>query len=344
MRSTITGGAGFIGSHLAEYLLAAGDEVVIIDDLSTGNLANLDSIISEPKLKFVRGSILDKDLLHSVIDGSDRVFHLAAAVGVKVIVEEPLTSLRTNIHGTENVLDATLAAGATLLLVSTSEIYGKNTADSLTEESDRILGSALKSRWTYAAAKGIDESFAHAYWTEFGLQVAIVRLFNTVGPRQTGRYGMVFPNLVGQAQRGEPLTVFGDGLQTRCFSYVGDIVPAMVRLNETPAACGRAVNMGGAEEISILGLAERVIAVLGSTSSIRLVPYEEAYAEGYEDMRRRVPDNTLAGELVGFHPATKIDEVIRSVAGAARTSNTANEAMQLAGVLPALAAGVGVLS
>ncbi len=337
MRSTITGGAGFIGSHLAEYLLAAGDEVVIIDDLSTGNRANLDSVISHPKLTFVEGTILDKKLLRTVIDGSDRVFHLAAAVGVKVIVEEPLTSLRTNIHGTENVLDAALAAGASLLLVSTSEVYGKNTADSLDEEADRILGSALKSRWTYAAAKGIDEAFAHAYWTEFGLQVAIVRLFNTVGPRQTGRYGMVFPNLVGQAQRGESLTVFGDGLQTRCFSYVGDIVPAIVRLNETPAACGRAVNMGGAEEISILGLAERVIAVLGSTSDISLIPYAEAYAEGYEDMRRRVPNNGLARELVGFRPATQIDEVIRSVAGASGTGGPANEAMQLAGSKPALA-------
>jgi len=331
LKSIITGGAGFIGSHLAEYLLNRGDDVVVLDDLSTGSLRNLSTVRDNPRLRFVEGSILDRSLVDAVVKGSDRVFHLAAAVGVKLIVEEPLTSLRTNIHGTENVLDATLAAGATLLLASTSEVYGKNTADSLDEEADRILGSALKSRWTYAGAKGIDEAFAHAYWSEYGLKVAIVRLFNTVGPRQTGRYGMVVPNLVGQAQRGEPLTVFGDGLQSRCFSYVGDIVPALVRLAETPAAYGRAVNMGGAEEISILALARRVIDVLGSRSSISLIPYDEAYAEGYEDMRRRVPNNALARELVGFEPSTPLDEVIRNVAGAASVGGHANEAMPLAG-------------
>lgn len=331
LKSIITGGAGFIGSHLAEYLLNRGDDVVVLDDLSTGSLRNLSTVRDNPRLRFVEGSILDSSLVDAVVKGSDRVFHLAAAVGVKLIVEEPLTSLRTNIHGTENVLDATLAAGATLLLASTSEVYGKNTADSLDEEADRILGSALKSRWTYAGAKGIDEAFAHAYWSEYGLKVAIVRLFNTVGPRQTGRYGMVVPNLVGQAQRGEPLTVFGDGLQSRCFSYVGDIVPALVRLADLPAAYGRAVNMGGAEEISILALARRVIDVLGSRSSIRLIPYDEAYAEGYEDMRRRVPNNALARELVGFEPSTPLDEVIRNVAGAASAGSQANEAMPLAG-------------
>ena len=331
MKSLITGGAGFIGSHLTEYLLQQGDDVIVLDDLSTGSLRNLARVSDNPRLRFVQGSILDKALVTGLVNGRDRVFHLAAAVGVKLIVEEPLTSLRTNIHGTENVLDACVAAGATLLLASTSEVYGKNTADSLDEESDRILGSALKSRWTYAAAKGIDEAFAHAYWREFGLSVAIVRLFNTVGPRQTGRYGMVFPNLVGQAQRGEPLTVFGDGRQTRCFSYVGDIVPALVRLAETPAAYGLAVNMGGAQEISILGLAERVIDVLGSTSSISLIPYEQAYAPGYEDMRRRVPNNGLARKLVDFEPKTPLDDVIRNVAGAAVAGVNGNEAMALAG-------------
>jgi UDP-glucose 4-epimerase len=331
LKSIVTGGAGFIGSHLTEYLLAQGDEVVVLDDLSTGSLRNLAGVQGNPRFRFVQGSILDRNLVGTLVNGSDRVFHLAAAVGVKLIVEEPLTSLRTNIHGTENVLDAALNAGATLLLASTSEVYGKNTADSLDEEADRILGSALKSRWTYAGAKGIDEAFAHAYWSEYGLKVAIVRLFNTVGPRQTGRYGMVFPNLVGQAQRGEPLTVFGDGRQTRCFSYVGDIVPALVRLIETPAAYGRAVNMGGAQEISILGLAERVIDVLGSTSSIRLIPYDQAYAPGYEDMRRRVPNNGLARELVGFDPTTPLDEVIRYVAGAGLPGGGGNEAMLLPG-------------
>ena len=242
------------------------------------------------------------------------MFHLAAAVGVHLIVDHPLDSLRTNIHGTEVVLDACLAEGSTLLLASTSEIYGKNAADSLPEDSDRILGSPLKSRWTYAAAKGIDEAFAHAYWREFGLQVSIVRLFNTVGPRQTGRYGMVVPNLVGQALSGQPLTVFGDGRQTRCFSYVRDVVPAMVAIAENRTSRGQAFNLGGSFEVSILDLARRIIDVLDSDSRITLVPYDQAYGEGYEDMRRRVPDNTKARQLVGFDPTTTLDEIIVNVA------------------------------
>ncbi|NJC22651.1 UDP-glucose 4-epimerase [Arthrobacter pigmenti] len=313
MKNLITGGAGFIGSHLTEFLLNRGDDVVILDDLSTGSLENLAGIASE-KLRFFSGSVLDQEALQHAFTGVDRVFHLAAAVGVKRIVEEPLESLRTNIHGTENVLDAACEAHASVLLVSTSEIYGKNTSDSLSEDADRVLGSPLKSRWTYAAAKGIDESFAHAYWQSEGLPVAIVRLFNTVGPRQTGRYGMVVPNLIAQALDDQPLTVFGDGRQTRCFSYVGDIVPAIVRISETPQAYGQAVNLGGKREISILELAERIIALLGSQSTIQLVPYEEAYADGFEDMRRRVPNNAKAAAMVGFDPATELDEIIRSVA------------------------------
>ncbi len=316
MRTVITGGAGFIGSHLTEYLLEAGDTVTVLDDLSTGSLENLKDVRDNPAFTFREGSILDRDAVREVIDGSDRVFHLAAAVGVHLIVDHPLESLRTNIHGTEVVLDACRDAGVDLLLASTSEIYGKNTADRLSEDSDRILGSPLKSRWTYAAAKGIDEAFAHAYWREYGLQVSIVRLFNTVGPRQTGRYGMVVPNLVGQALRGEPLTVFGDGRQTRCFSYVGDVIPAMVRIAEEPATRGLAVNLGGLQEISILDLAERAIKLLGSSSVVSLVPYEEAYGAGYEDMRRRVPDNSLAGRLVRFQPTTTVDTIILKVAKA----------------------------
>ena len=316
MKTAITGGAGFIGSHLTEYLLAAGDEVAVLDDLSTGSMDNLRGVLEHPGFRFVEGSILDRAAVDSVVAGADRVFHLAAAVGVKLIVEEPLTSLRTNIHGTEVVLDATRDAGAVLLLASTSEVYGKNTSDALTEESDRVLGSTLKSRWTYAAAKGIDEAFAYAYWKEYGLRVSIVRLFNTVGPRQTGRYGMVVPNLVGQAQRGEPLTVFGDGQQTRCFSYVGDIVPALVRIAEDPRTYGQAFNLGGTQEISILDFAHRVVDLLESPSTITLVPYEQAYAAGYEDMRRRVPDNSKAREAVGFNPTTTIDQIIANVAAA----------------------------
>ena len=328
MKSAITGGAGFIGGHLTEYLLGKGDDVIVLDNMSTGSRANLSQVRNHPRLRIVEGSILDRPLVDSVVAGTDRVFHLAAAVGVRVIVEEPLTSLRTNIHGTENILDACVAERATLLLVSTGEVFGKNTTTGLTEDADRILGSAAKSRWTYAAAKSIDEAFAHAYRTEFGLDVAIVRPFNTVGPRQTGRYGMVVPNLVGQAQRGEPLTVFDDGQQSRCFAYVGDIVPAMVRLAETPAAYGRAVNLGSTNEITILDLARRVISVLGSPSSITFVPYELAYADGYEDMRRRVPDIRLARELIGFNPSTPLDDIIRNVAAA--PGDHANEAMPLA--------------
>jgi UDP-glucose 4-epimerase len=314
MRTVVTGGAGFIGSHLVELLLDRGDDVVVFDDLSTGSLDNLAGVAHDPRLWVMTGSVRDGIAVHDAIAGADRVFHLAAAVGVRRILERPLESLRTNVGGTENVLEACLDAGAALLLASTSEIYGKNAADRLAEDDDRILGSPQLARWGYAAAKGIDEAFAHAYWTEHGLRVAIVRPFNTVGPRQTGRYGMVVPNLVGQALRGEPLTVYGDGRQTRCFTYVGDMVPALLALIEQPRAYGIAVNLGGAHEIAIADLAERIIDITGSPSRIELVPYERAYPSGYEDMRRRVPDNSRAAELVGFAPTTGVDEIIRRVA------------------------------
>jgi len=320
MRTVITGGAGFIGSHLTDYLLAAGDTVSVIDNFSTGSRANLIHNDDNPRLLTFEGSVLDRPLLEEVITNADRVFHLAAAVGVRRIIEEPLQSLRINLHGSENVMEAALAANATMMLASTSEIYGMNTADALHEDSDRILGSPLVSRWTYAAAKGLDESFAHAYHREHGLKVAIVRLFNTVGPRQTGRYGMVVPNLVGQALRGEPVTVFGDGCQTRCFSYVGDIVPALAALSTTPEAYGQAVNLGGEQEISILHLAYRIRELTGSHSDITFVPYEQAYGEGYADMRRRVPDNTKAGKLLGWQPSTGVDEIIQVVAASLRES------------------------
>lgn len=314
MRNIVTGGAGFIGSHLTELLLERGEEVVALDNLSTGRVENLNRAVRHPDFTFVEGDVQDTALVSRVVEGADRVFHLAAAVGVRIIVDHPLESLRTNIHGTEAVLEACRQHAVPLLLASTSEVYGKNTADALSEEADRILGSPLKSRWTYAAAKGIDEAFAHAYWQQYDLPVTIVRLFNTVGPRQTGRYGMVVPNLVDQALRGEPLTVYGDGRQTRCFSFVHDVVPAVVRLQEHPGSVGRAFNLGGSFEVSILGLAERIIELLGSSSTIELVPYERAYGPGYEDMRRRVPDNTRSRELVGFAPSTTLDDIIRAVA------------------------------
>jgi UDP-glucose 4-epimerase len=320
MKSLVTGGAGFIGSHLVEYLLSIGDSVLVLDDLSTGNIDNLAAVRDNPRFQLVVGTILDPAVVHDCVAQSERVFHLAAAVGVKLIVEEPLTSLRTNIHGTENILMVCEETGATLVLASTSEIYGKNESDSLSEDADRILGSPLKSRWSYAAAKGIDEAFAHAYWSEYGLPVAIVRLFNTVGPRQKGRYGMVVPNLVGQALRGEPLTVFGTGEQTRCFSSVHDVVPALVAIAESTEAYGNAYNLGGAQEISIHDLAELILAETGSTSQVQLVPYDTAYGTGYEDMRRRVPDNSRAHELIGFVPSTSVAQIVRSVAESLRLS------------------------
>ncbi|RIJ69465.1 NAD-dependent epimerase/dehydratase family protein [Nakamurella silvestris] len=334
MRSLVTGGAGFIGSHLVEHLLDVGDSVVVLDDLSTGSMNNLAKVADHPGLEVVVGTILDPVIVRNVVLDVDRVFHLAAAVGVKLVVEQPLSCLRTNIHGTENILMVCHETGTTLLLASTSEIYGKNESDGLTEESDRILGSALKSRWSYAAAKGIDEAFARAYWEEYGLQVSIVRLFNTVGPRQKGRYGMVVPNLVGQAIRGESLTVFGDGRQTRCFSAVEDIVPALVAIAESPEAYGQAYNLGGSTEISILDLAETVLEVVDSASDVVLVPYANAYGPGYEDMRRRVPDNSKAKALIGFVPRTGIEAIVRGVAGSMRES-VAGEDWQMAQARPA---------
>ncbi|MFM2718917.1 NAD-dependent epimerase/dehydratase family protein [Microbacterium mcarthurae (nom. nud.)] len=332
MRTLVTGGAGFVGSHLVEHLLALGDEVVVLDDLSTGSARNLAGVADNPRLEMIHGSILNSKTVGTAMEGCDRVFHLAAAVGVKLIVEQPLRGLRINIHGTENVLTAAIEHQAAVLLVSTSEVYGKNTADRLREDSDRVLGDPLLSRWTYAGAKGIDEAFAKAYCDQEGLDVAIVRLFNTVGPRQTGRYGMVFPNLVGQALRGRPLTVFGDGLQTRCFSAVEDVVPAMVRIQEDARARGEAFNLGGAREISILDLANEIIRTLDSRSEIELVPYAQAYAPGFEDMRRRVPDNTKAYELVGYEPQTPLTTtILRVAADLLARERLGSDAMPLAG-------------
>ena len=311
MRTLITGGAGFIGSHLTDELVARGDEVVVLDDLSTGRLDNLDGAIAS--VRFVEGSVLDATLVDDLVSKVDRVFHLAAAVGVHTILNEPLKSLRTNLHGTENVLEAALRHDAAVMLASTSEVYGKNTADALDEGADRILGSPLTARWTYAAAKGLDESFAHAYAREHGLRVAIARPFNTVGPRQTGRYGMVVPNLVRQALTGEPLTVYGDGSQSRCFGYVGEVAPAMISLVEEERAFAWAVNLGGAREVSILELATIVRDRTGSSSNIVLVPYAEAYGEGYEDMQRRVPNNALAAELIGYEPRLPLEGIIDAV-------------------------------
>ena len=313
MKALITGGAGFIGSHLADCLLARGDHVVLLDDLSTGRLSNIEHLDSRPDVEFVLGSILNADLVDHVVSRVDTVFHLAAAVGVNLIVEKPLESLITNIRGTETVVEKTHKYGKRILVMSTSEIYGKNTSDSLSEEDDRILGSPLKSRWSYSEAKAIDEILAYTYWREKGLETVIVRLFNTVGPRQTGSYGMVLPRFVGQALRGQPITIYGNGMQTRCFCHVSDVVVGLVALSEHPEAFGKVFNLGGNEEISIRDLAERIIELVGSASQLEYVPYDDAYEEGFEDMERRVPNTNLAKQLVGFESSIDLDEIIRSV-------------------------------
>ena len=313
MRALVTGGAGFIGSHLADYLLDRGDQLILLDDLSTGRLANISHLNGRADAEFVLGSILNADLVDDVVSRVDTVFHLAAAVGVNLIVEKPLESLMTNIRGTETVVEKAHKHGTRVLVMSTSEIYGKNTSDSLSEGDDRILGSPLKSRWSYSEAKAIDEILAYTYWREKGLETVIVRLFNTVGPRQTGSYGMVVPRFVGQALRNEPLTIFGDGTQTRCFCHVSDVVKGLVSLSEHPEAFGRVFNLGGGEEVSIKELAERVIKLAGSQSSLEFLPYDVAYEAGFEDMERRVPDTERARQLVGFEPSTSLDDIVRSV-------------------------------
>ncbi len=313
MRALITGGAGFIGSHLADRLLERGDQVVLLDDLSTGRLANIEHLDGRADAEFVLGSILNADLVDHVVSRVDTVFHLAAAVGVNLIVEKPLESMITNIRGTETVVEKAHKYGKRILVMSTSEIYGKNTSDSLSEEDDRILGSPLKSRWSYSEAKAIDEILAYTYWREKGLETVIIRLFNTVGPRQTGSYGMVIPRFVGQALRNEPITVFGDGNQTRCFCHVRDVVEGLVPLSEHPEAFGKVFNLGGGEEVSIRELAERVIGLAGSQSSLEFIPYDAAYEAGFEDMERRVPNTIRARQLVGFEPSASLDDIVRSV-------------------------------
>jgi UDP-glucose 4-epimerase len=313
MTTLVTGGAGFIGSHLVERLVADGEQVVVLDDLSTGTLRNLQPLHADPRLEFVRGSILDADLVDTLTARAGTVYHLAAAVGTLTILDHPLESLRTNLHGTENVVASAHRHGARLLVASTSEVYGKNTALGLREDDDRIIGSPLKSRWSYAEAKAIDETLAHLYAVVHGLQVVIVRLFNTVGPRQTGRYGMVIPRFVAQALAGEPVTVYGSGSQVRCFCHVHDVVPALRSLMAHPGAYGQVFNLGSAEQVSINALAERVIAATGSASVIRHVPYELAYPPGFEDMERRVPDCGRALAEVGFRPSRSLADIIESV-------------------------------
>jgi nucleoside-diphosphate-sugar epimerase len=313
MRIFVTGAAGFIGSHLCQALLHRGHEVAGLDDLSTGRLENLSAVSGDRRFRLVQGSVLDQAAVEELTDGADWVFHLAAAVGTFVIRDRTLDSMRTNLHGTENVVTASHRNRARLLLASTSEIYGKNDKIGLREDDDRVIGSPLMSRWSYSEAKAIDESLVEGYVRQRGLSATIARLFNTVGPRQTGRYGMVLPRFVRQALQGDPLTVFGTGKQVRCFCHVLDVVPALIRLIAADSACGRAVNLGSTEQVSIEDLAQRVIAATGSASTIRSISYHEAYGAGYEDMLRRVPDCTLARDLVGFRARRSLDDIIESV-------------------------------
>lgn len=313
-RFLVTGGAGFIGSHVVDTLVEKGHCVIVLDDLSTGRHDNLRRHAGKTEVEFVLGSILNEGLVDDVVRRSDIVFHLAAAVGVNLIVERPLESLATNIRGSEIVLEKCHKYGRKVLVASTSEIYGKNTSDALSEEDDRILGSPLKTRWSYSEAKAIEEVLAHAYWREKGLPTVIVRLFNTVGPRQVGHYGMVVPRLVEQALRGAPMTVFGSGDQTRCFCHVSDVVAALMGLISDADAEGRVFNVGSRSEISIGELAERIRELTESSSEIVRIPYDEAYETGFEDMQRRRPDTTRIRELLGWEPTRGLDDIIRDVA------------------------------
>lgn len=314
MRVLITGGAGFIGSHLADHLLSLGDEVWAVDDLSTGSIENIEHLKNNPRFHYQIESIMNGPAVAEMVDRCDIVFHLAAAVGVRLIVESPVRTIETNIRGTEIILQLAAKKRKLVVLASTSEVYGKANKVPFTEDDDLVIGAPVRGRWSYACSKAIDEFLALAYWKEKKLPVIVVRFFNTVGPRQTGRYGMVLPSLVRQALSSEPITVYGDGMQSRCFGYVGDVVEALAKLVRTGAAVGQVFNLGNDEEVSINELAERVKKITGSPSPIVRVPYEQAYEEGFEDMPRRVPSIEKIGKLIGYRPKTSLDEIIRSVA------------------------------
>jgi UDP-glucose 4-epimerase len=309
----VTGGAGFIGSHLAEHLVDRGEPVVVLDDLSTGNMANLAGIRHSPLFEFVEGSIVDKQLVLQLLDRVDRVYHLAAAVGVDLIVKEPAKVIETNVLGTDHILSGCAHRRVPVLLASTSEVYGKSADLPFTEESDLVLGPTSKSRWSYACSKAIDEFLALAYNATHDLPVVVARFFNTTGPRQTGRYGMVVPRFVEQALRGDPITVYGDGTQDRCFSHVADIVPAIIALLDEPQAFGQVVNLGSEERVTIAELAQRIKAMTGSDSAITQVAFEDAYRAGFDDILSRQPDITKARRLIGFEPSRTLDDILRSV-------------------------------
>jgi UDP-glucose 4-epimerase len=313
MRVLITGGAGFVGSHLSEAFLERGDEVAILDNLSTGSIDNIAHLKTHPRFRYTIDAVENEPLLAELIDRADVVVHLAAAVGVKLIVEQPVHTIETNVHGTEVVLKLANKKKKLVLVASTSEVYGKSTSVPFREDADLVLGPTSKHRWAYACSKLIDEFLALAYWKERKLPVIIVRLFNTVGPRQTGQYGMVIPSFVKQALSNRPITVFGDGTQSRSFTYVGDVVRAMVALIDEPRAIGQVFNIGNGAEITINDLAARIKALTGSSSEIVRIPYDQAYESGFEDMPRRVPDISRIRALVGYTPTVELEEILQRV-------------------------------
>jgi len=313
MKVFITGGAGFIGSHLAQRLLERGDQVLVLDDLSTGSMDNIDHLVGGPGFEYRIGSATDVPLVAELVDRCDVTVHLAAAVGVRLIVEKPVHTIETNVRATEVVLGAAAKKQKLVVVASTSEVYGKAAKIPFVETDDLTLGPTTHSRWAYACSKALDEWLALAYWREKKVPVVVARFFNTVGPRQTGRYGMVLPSFAAQALRGEPITVFGTGEQSRCFGHVEDAVEAVIRLMEAPAALGEVFNIGADEEVTILELAQRVKAAAQSASEIVFVPYSEAYAEGFEDMQRRVPDASKLERTIGFRPRTPLSRIIDDV-------------------------------
>jgi UDP-glucose 4-epimerase len=321
MNVLITGGAGFIGSHLAEYCLKQGHKVTALDNLATGSIQNIEALKKNPNFEYVIDSIMNRPVLAELVDLADVVFHLAAAVGVRLIVESPVNTIETNIKGTEIVLELANRKKKKVLIASTSEVYGKNSKVPFAENDDMVLGPSHKSRWSYACSKAIDEFLALAYWKEKKLPVVIARIFNTVGPRQTGRYGMVIPTFVKQALQEKPITVFGDGTQSRSFLHVHDTVQALSALMESDKTVGAVVNVGHSAEITILDLARLVKRIADSRSEIKLIPYDEAYEEGFEDMHRRVPSIEKAHRLIGFKPTKNMEEILRDVVEYFRDGN-----------------------
>lgn len=310
MKILITGGAGFIGSHLAEVLIDRGDEVIVLDDLSTGSMSNIQHLSPHPSFTLRVGSCLDEPLVAELVDTADVTVHLAAAVGVRLIVEQPVHTIETNVKATEVVLDAAARKGKKVVVASTSEVYGKSANVPFNEDDDISLGPTNRSRWAYACSKALDEWLAFAYYHERDLPVVIVRFFNTVGPRQTGRYGMVLPTFVRQALQGEKITVFGDGTQARCFGHVRDTVASLVRLMDLPEAVGEVFNIGSTEEITIMGLAEKVRDMAGSSSEIEVIPYDVAYSAGFQDMPRRIPDVAKLSDMTGHKPEIPLSRII----------------------------------